>query len=192
MVFFFVCFLFGRPTKSILFDFPAQMSLKYQRPGKEVLLSQTQPRRLASLFGINLVSRDRAVSSPEHVSQLLSCVLRRGWCRFSGSLGGESWSSRWLWTCERICACVVCVCALLRPSQWRHKIGRGLSQTRTADCLLQQSLHFCFFCDSRVVVVVVVVCVLLLEDPTWVRASRFFFFCCCCFFVFSLVGKFLQ
>lgn len=107
-------------------------------------------------------------------------LARRG-----GRRGRGSWSSRWLWTCERICACFVCVCALLRPSQWRHKIGRGLSQTRTADCLLQQSLHSCFFCDSRVVVVVVVVCVLLLEDPTWARASRFFFFFfCCCFFCF--------
>lgn len=101
-------------------------------------------------------------------------------------------------TCERICACVVFLCALLRASQWRHGIGGRRPPTlcsggrRTSASFVSPESSF--------------VCVLLKEDPTWVRASWFFF----CFVVavvfflfdfffyfiffnfFSLIGKFLQ
>lgn len=59
------------------------------------------------------------------------------WCRFLGSQD--------LGQLLILCVCVyvsVHVCALLRPSQRRHKIGSGRSQTKTADCLVSQSKHF--------------------------------------------------
>lgn len=86
------------------------MSLKNQRPGKEVLLSQTQPHRLASLFGINLVSRDRAVSSPGSCLVVSSAgvgvdsLARRG----GGGPGAAADCERVSVSVHVLCVCVLC------------------------------------------------------------------------------------
>lgn len=167
-------FFFGRPTKSISFSFSAQTSLRCTNcPGKGgATLANAAPSCGFACFGITLQR-----------------LPPRSAARWEGRGRGEGAEQPPIGERVSVSVHVLCLCASLRPSQWRHRVGRG--QTPTADSLLQQSLRFRFFCVSRVVVAVAVACVLLKEDPTWVRASRFFFFFCCCHFFFCLIFFYL-
>lgn len=120
--------VFGWPTKSILFDFSTQKSLNKNILGKKCYslnrapLGSSQPSETTLYWIILLIFNDQAVSYPAHFSQLFP-LPPPGLAYISGQLG--SWAAA---DCVCICACV----CFDRPSQWRHKIGSGKSQSETA------------------------------------------------------------
>lgn len=113
-----------------------------------------------------------------------------------GRAGGRraSWSSRWLWTCERIRACVVCVfvCALFKTvavaaQGWtwpKPDTDRWLFAAAVAALLLFLWFQSCrrrrrCLCAS-------------LRGSNLGQGLQVLLFFVAVFFVFSLVGKFLQ
>lgn len=88
----------------------------------------------------------------QYISVSSSLSLLQGWRRYLGSQ--DLGQLLIVYVSVRVCVCL-CVC-FDRPSPWRHKIGSGKSQTKTAPGvgLAVKTL------SSRVG------CVLLIEDPT--------------------------